>query len=265
MQIWYYLHIMKQLLLIDIQNTTATGRFDLDPSAWLSTTTGDISFQESVVVEDQSQSGDELDTDIPTVGHSPLPSSTPKKTNQLPDLPQTPLADCPVDTSKLQSPYAESPEGPLDFSLITELSSLSSPHLTKVDEEPTPETDSEPWAGFKLVGDNVDKTIKPRHMREDRQTRSAHYFHLYATKDRIDLSHIPDNSRPVNVAPPLEELLPSPADEKALMGNLSVLVSRILSNHIPFIKENLGDTVDQHIPHPHSKEMSKMSDVVGVE
>ncbi len=41
---------------------------------------------------------------------------------------------------------------------------------------------------FKIVGDNIDKTIRPREMRSDHQTRSLHYFHSYAVRDRIDIS-----------------------------------------------------------------------------
>ena len=35
--------------------------------------------------------------------------------------------------------------------------------------------------GVKLVGDNVDKTVKTRYMRVDQQGHSLHYFHAYAT------------------------------------------------------------------------------------
>lgn len=33
---------------------------------------------------------------------------------------------------------------------------------------------------YKLVGDNIDKSVKPREMRIDHQTHSLHYFHTYA-------------------------------------------------------------------------------------
>ena len=36
------------------------------------------------------------------------------------------------------------------------------------------------WYGFKIVGDNLDKTIKPRDMRSNHQSQSLHYFNLYA-------------------------------------------------------------------------------------
>ena len=53
------------------------------------------------------------------------------------------------------------------------------------------------WNGFKLVGDNIDKNFKPRYMTSDRQTKSLHFFHSYAVKDRINLSGISDvQSRP---------------------------------------------------------------------
>lgn len=42
---------------------------------------------------------------------------------------------------------------------------------------------------YKLVGDNIDKTVKPRDMRNDSQTCSIHYFHTYALRDRIDFAH----------------------------------------------------------------------------
>ena len=40
---------------------------------------------------------------------------------------------------------------------------------------------------FKIIGDNLDKNVKPRDMRIDFQTRSLHYFHACAVQDRIDL------------------------------------------------------------------------------
>ena len=42
--------------------------------------------------------------------------------------------------------------------------------------------------GFKIVGDNIDKIVRPSNQRVDHQTRSYHYFHSFAVLDRIDLS-----------------------------------------------------------------------------
>ena len=40
--------------------------------------------------------------------------------------------------------------------------------------------------GVKIVGDNVDKTVKTCFMHIDRQGKSLHYFHCFATQDRFD-------------------------------------------------------------------------------
>ena len=44
------------------------------------------------------------------------------------------------------------------------------------------------FKGVKIVGDNIDKNVKPRFMRSDHQGKSLHYFHCYAVQDRFDLS-----------------------------------------------------------------------------
>ena len=38
-------------------------------------------------------------------------------------------------------------------------------------------------AGYKLVFDNIDKTVKPRFMTQDSQTETLHYVQAYAVKD----------------------------------------------------------------------------------
>jgi L1 cell adhesion molecule like protein len=50
------------------------------------------------------------------------------------------------------------------------------------------------WHGFKLVGDNLDKNLRPRHQTSGRQTQSLHLFHYYAVHDRIDLSSAEDKA-----------------------------------------------------------------------
>lgn len=63
------------------------------------------------------------------------------------------------------------------------------------DFEPEVETKSpvEKKPTFKLVGDNVDKFIKPRHETLDRQAKSLHYFHCFAVRDRVDMTSFDDN------------------------------------------------------------------------
>ena len=43
---------------------------------------------------------------------------------------------------------------------------------------PNDEEESE-WFGFKLVGNNIDKNVKPRDMRYSNQTTLLHYTFMY--------------------------------------------------------------------------------------
>ena len=96
-------------------------------------------------------------------------------------------------------------------------------------------------------------------MREDRQTKSIHYFQIYAVKDRVDLSNRSDEPRSPGKNPPLSELLPSTQDKRALLANLTTIITRLLAEYMPVIKENFGDTVTQHIPHPYSSLQAQLS------
>ena len=46
------------------------------------------------------------------------------------------------------------------------------------------------WNGFKIVGDNVDKNVRPTFQRSN---QSLHHFHSYAVKDRVNLSGRKEN------------------------------------------------------------------------
>ena len=46
---------------------------------------------------------------------------------------------------------------------------------------------------YKVVGDNLDKNVKPTDYRVDSQTKSLHFFQSYAVRDRIDLSSYDDS------------------------------------------------------------------------
>lgn len=47
--------------------------------------------------------------------------------------------------------------------------------------------------GYKLVGDNIDMSVKARYVQVGvSRNRSLHYFHTFAVKNRVDLRHLPD-------------------------------------------------------------------------
>ena len=118
---------------------------------------------------------------------------------------------------------------------------------------------------FKLVGDNIDKLVKPRFMRCDTQSRSLHYFNHYVVKDRIDIRHLSDipaslpSHNPSTLA---KSLLPLSQDNEALANNFAIHISRILTANMPFFKD-AEETVVGHIPHKYATEMTRKSSVVG--
>jgi L1 cell adhesion molecule like protein len=61
--------------------------------------------------------------------------------------------------------------------------------------------------GFKVVGDNIDKNIRPSFQCSERQTKSLHYFHSFAIKDRVDLHNCSDDA-PQNTPIDSSTLLP---------------------------------------------------------
>ncbi len=122
---------------------------------------------------------------------------------------------------------------------------------------------SQTWSGFKIVGDNIDKTIRPRRQRFDNQTKSLHYFNIMAVQDRVDFSKFSDVNPEALRSPAfnVEALLPNEDDLRAIRGNFSVLVSRVLVQYIPALK-HLEPAVQKHIKHQYYEEMSRYSEVV---
>jgi hypothetical protein len=61
---------------------------------------------------------------------------------------------------------------------------------------------------------------------------------------------------------PVTKVLPSLTDEINIKHNFTILVSRILVEHIPFFNENFNDVVQRHITHDYYEEMSRKSEIV---
>ena len=87
---------------------------------------------------------------------------------------------------------------------------------------------AESWKGFKVVGDNLDKNIRPSFQCFANKTNSLHYFHHYALLDRVDFSgyseHIPND--PIN----LRRLLVSRSNVAKLENDAVVLFSRFVNS-----------------------------------
>ena len=116
---------------------------------------------------------------------------------------------------------------------------------------------------FKLIGENIDKHVKPRDMRSDYQVHDlhvhVHYFYVYGVRDHIDLSSFPDNpALPDITSIILNLILPTATHE-----NFSILVARTLKKYMymPFFTR-FGTGLERHIRHHYYDEMSKKSEVV---
>ena len=82
----------------------------------------------------------------------------------------------------------------------------------------------EPEMQCKIVGDNIDKNIRPSMQRLTHQTRSLHHFHSYAMKDRVDWSKVSDIAH----SPELDitSFLMNEKDWDKFKGDCEVLISR---------------------------------------
>ena len=59
--------------------------------------------------------------------------------------------------------------------------------------QPTADMYTPKKLSYKLVDDNIDKTVKSRYMRlNSHRNKSFHYFHSFAVQNRIDISSLPD-------------------------------------------------------------------------
>ena len=122
-----------------------------------------------------------------------------------------------------------------------------------------------PILGYKLVGDNVDKSVKPRYARSDNRNPPLHYFHSYAVKSRIDfsnLSNIPPSHPTCSLDAITDKLLPSEDDNKVLHSNFSIHIKRMLVDNLKFVNMTCDDLVNRHITHKYYSQMSEASEVV---
>ena len=139
------------------------------------------------------------------------------------------------------------------------ITDINSQELTDRQQEISPSPRMS-WNGFKIVGDNVEKNVKPRYMRLHRQTCSLHYFNAYA--DRIDEPSYSSFTSHIDIGVDIESILPSDDIHSKLLDNLGVLVSRILVANMPVFKFYFEDVVQYRLEHMYSVEMSTKSEIV---
>ncbi len=193
---------------------------------------------------------------------SPSSSSSLKSAAESCRSPGSPIPSesCRSPGSPIPSESTRSPDSPIPSDLTFSESASSTDIEAILGPEKPP--GSPVLKTYKLVGDNIDKNVRPREMTSDNQTRSLHYFHTYALRDRVDLSTYSNEVRmPVLDSVQLDNFLPTSTDEKVIMNNFGVLVGRILMKNIPFLQQ-FGKGLEKHILHEYTEEMASKSDVV---
>lgn len=113
---------------------------------------------------------------------------------------------------------------------------------------------------FRIVADIVHITVQACHLTKSSQNKSIPWTHAFAVKNRTNPDRILSYDKPQMHVTDLEmqHMLPSESDQEELHSDLVPLVYReivkYMHSYAPF---KAG--VQQHISHPHSKDMSRKS------
>lgn len=81
-------------------------------------------------------------------------------------------------------------------------------------------------SSYKIVGDNIDKNIRPRHQSLESQGRSLHYFHSYAVLDRFDCSAYSDEAPPEPVNVDVGRFFPDKSTVEMVTKRFTILIER---------------------------------------
>ena len=163
-------------------------------------------------------------------------------------------------SSKTESKTVSSVSSPSVSSLSLQPEISSDDHSDE--EHPPDNLHTQTFPTFKLVGDNLDKSVRPHDTHIDCQTKALHYFHMYAVRDRVNLADYPDSPSLPNISPSdLKTILPTTRDEEVLQTNFAILIARTLTRYMPYFKK-FGSGLERHLVHERYEEMSAKAEVV---
>lgn len=165
------------------------------------------------------------------------------------------------DSSNSSSSSSISDASSVDFPSSPEYSSLTASSDESVDTDHQSAIEANSFPSFKIIGDNLDKTIRPRDMRHDHQTKSLHYFHMYAVRDRVNLRAASNAASLPDASVNLVAILPTRSDEERLRQNFAILIARVIKKLMQFFK-TFGRGLEKHILHDEYTAMSQKSEVV---
>ena len=135
------------------------------------------------------------------------------------------------------------------FSPITSSESISDTSSCCSVFEATPQFATTTIPSFKILGDNINKTIRPRQETSQNHTQSFHYFHSLGIKDRCDVSGLKDNPCQPDIASiDVDVLLPNEEDQMNYRENIAILMGRVVIKHCNFFQEEPETNKTSHIP-----------------
>ena len=114
--------------------------------------------------------------------------------------------------------------------------------------------------GFAIAFDNIDGKRACRHITKDNQNLDFHWVSHKIIMNRVSGGCLETLTRDITSLSNLK-LFPTVDDQKFQRHNYTVLVSRVLVEHLDSFSA-LKDVCVFHIPHKHSNEMAKKSEVV---
>ena len=201
---------------------------------------------------------------IPVILSHQLPFESP----QCLQIPAVPSHQLPAESpQRLQIPAVPSHQLPAESPQHLQIPAVLSQQLPAENIIPT-SFESPVITTYKLVGDNIDFSVKARYSRSDSpKDQSVHYFHYMAVRDRTDFSDYSSEKADtcLNSADKMAKfLLPTKECDDQLTNHLAVLVSRITVSHMPYFRFAFSDVVSWHIDHPYYEDMSKMPEVVSI-
>ena len=114
-------------------------------------------------------------------------------------------------------------------------------------------------ASFQITGDNLDLTVKVKHMTSTNQNQSIHWFNLNAVQNRVHGNHL-SNDRPIKSVLDIEnvEFLPSSNDNQDFLHCAAALCARVVVANLPSLNA-FKDVIVNHLPHQFSGVMKKKS------
>lgn len=93
-----------------------------------------------------------------------------------------------------------------------------------------------------------------------------HFYHSYAVRDRVSITGLSDTTPNLRntslISIPVDQVLPTASDEQTMKHNFSLLISRILVDHLKHFSEGYHDVTERHIKHCFYDEMSMKSVIV---